>query len=258
MERNDLQHAKFILLLGHRLHLSPPIKNTAGIKILDLGTGTGIWALDMADANPAATVMGVDIAPVQPQWVPPNCSFELDDVENEWLYKDESFDFIHGRELLLAIRNWPNLLRQAFRTLKPGGYLELAATVAAVGCDDGTFSMEKAKDSAYAKIGKTFFELHEALGADPAAPMKWKEQMLSARLEDVQEFAFKIPTNPWPKDQRLKQIGAFELAQFRDGVANLFERGWTGVLGRPRAEFEVIMAHAKQEAADPSRHTYVY
>ena len=38
MDRNDLQHAKFIMLLGDRLHLAP-IDDPK--KILDLGTGTG-------------------------------------------------------------------------------------------------------------------------------------------------------------------------------------------------------------------------
>jgi hypothetical protein len=41
-DRNDLQHAKFLLILSD-LHLAP-IRNDPA-KILDLGTGTGIWAM---------------------------------------------------------------------------------------------------------------------------------------------------------------------------------------------------------------------
>lgn len=41
-DRNDLQHAKFHLVLGD-LHLAP-IRDEP-TKILDLGTGTGIWAM---------------------------------------------------------------------------------------------------------------------------------------------------------------------------------------------------------------------
>lgn len=37
--RNDLQHCKFRLLLGDKLHLAPIAKNPT--KVLDLGTGTG-------------------------------------------------------------------------------------------------------------------------------------------------------------------------------------------------------------------------
>lgn len=43
--RIDLHHEMFIQLLGGELHLSPL---TTPQKILDIGTGTGIWAIDMA------------------------------------------------------------------------------------------------------------------------------------------------------------------------------------------------------------------
>jgi methylase of polypeptide subunit release factors len=44
MDRNDFQHCKFTLLLNNELHLAP-IKQDPH-KILDLGTGSGIWAID--------------------------------------------------------------------------------------------------------------------------------------------------------------------------------------------------------------------
>jgi tRNA G46 methylase TrmB len=83
-ERNDLNHCKYFLTLNHKLFLAPIIDEPEAI--LDLGTGSGIWAIDMADSYPSATVLGVDLAPVQPSWVPSNCQFEVDDVENDWLY----------------------------------------------------------------------------------------------------------------------------------------------------------------------------
>ena len=42
-DRNDLQHAKFNLILGDKLHLAPIRDDPA--RILDLGTGSGIWAM---------------------------------------------------------------------------------------------------------------------------------------------------------------------------------------------------------------------
>lgn len=53
------------------------------------GTGTGIWAIDMADTYPAAQVIGTDLSPVQPIFVPPNCRFEVDDFELDW-YAEQS------------------------------------------------------------------------------------------------------------------------------------------------------------------------
>ena len=47
--------------------------------------------------------------------VPPNLNFEIDDAEDEWLYKTDSLDFVHCRYLFHGIRNWPKLLDQAMR-----------------------------------------------------------------------------------------------------------------------------------------------
>lgn len=47
--------------------------------------------------------------------VPPNCSFEIDDAEQDWLFEPNSFDFIHNRNFVCAIRNWERLVGQAFR-----------------------------------------------------------------------------------------------------------------------------------------------
>lgn len=74
MERNDLQHCKFTMLMDDELHLAP-MPNFPQ-KILDLGTGSGIWAMDIADQYPSAKVIGVDKAPVQPTMIPNNLTFE--------------------------------------------------------------------------------------------------------------------------------------------------------------------------------------
>ncbi len=54
----------------------------------------------VADEHPNATVIGNDLSPIQPVWVPANCKFIVDDIESDWLYKpNEAFDYIHGRGL---------------------------------------------------------------------------------------------------------------------------------------------------------------
>lgn len=45
--------------------------------------------------------------------VPPNVSFEIDDVESPWPPR-EPFDFIHSRYMLGSIQDWPKLLRQSY------------------------------------------------------------------------------------------------------------------------------------------------
>jgi SAM-dependent methyltransferase len=52
--------------------------------------------------------------------------YEVDDIELDWAYKPDTFDFIHARNLGQSIDDWPRMLQQAFTCLKPGGYIELA------------------------------------------------------------------------------------------------------------------------------------
>ena len=87
--------------MNNQLHLAPIDSHPH--KILDLGTGSGIWAIDMADKYPSASVIGADTAAVQPNMIPPNLQFEVEDVTLEWLWAKNSFDFIHARELTMAI-----------------------------------------------------------------------------------------------------------------------------------------------------------
>ncbi|KAJ4025885.1 hypothetical protein NW761_014504 [Fusarium oxysporum] len=66
-DRLDLQHNLFLLTFDNKLGLSPPNLPDSKVKrVLDLGTGTGIWAIDFGDDHPEAEVTGVDLSPIQP------------------------------------------------------------------------------------------------------------------------------------------------------------------------------------------------
>lgn len=52
-----------------------PLPDTAQ-HILDIGTGSGIWAREVADKFPHTVVTGVDLYPPPETWVPPNCKLE--------------------------------------------------------------------------------------------------------------------------------------------------------------------------------------
>ncbi|KAK4074666.1 hypothetical protein Purlil1_12885 [Purpureocillium lilacinum] len=117
----DIAHHFMMMLKGDRL-FDAPIDRPK--RILDVGTGTGIWAMVMADAYPSAQITGTDISPIQPTWVPPNCISQIEDAQLEWTYRPESFDFVHMRALYGSISDWAELYRQAYRALAPGGWVE--------------------------------------------------------------------------------------------------------------------------------------
>ncbi|KAM5361105.1 hypothetical protein ACJZ2D_013316 [Fusarium nematophilum] len=118
----DIKHYVATNLFDGALYQAPLTENIQGV--LDVGTGTGLWAIDFADKYPHASVIGIDLFPIQPTWVPPNLRFELDDCTQEWTQKEESFDYVHMRQLTGSISDWASLFGEAFKCLKPGGFLE--------------------------------------------------------------------------------------------------------------------------------------
>lgn len=251
-DRNDLQHCKIALLLDNRLHAAPITPTPQ--NILDLGTGSGIWAIDMADRFPSARVIGNDIAPVQPTAVPPNCEFEIEDIENDWPYAKDSFDFIHAREFLLAIRNWPRLIQQSLAHLKPGAYLEISGTYPHPTSDDNTLPT----DSAYVEFGDTMRRIADILGTPIDAPTKWRAQLEEAGFEDVHETIYKLPSSPWPRDLKLKQIGAMELTNFSEGAEAFMLRGYTQILGGSLEAAQLLFASARREVRNRKVHGFVF
>lgn len=84
----------FMLMMGGRLYLAP-IGEPA--DVLDIGTGTGIWAKLFAQDHPNSRVIGTDISIIQPsENMPPNLTFVREDSEDTWIF-DHLFDYIHWR-----------------------------------------------------------------------------------------------------------------------------------------------------------------
>lgn len=60
-------------------------------------------------------VLGVDLSPIQPDFVPPNCRFEVDDITKDWTYQENEFDFVHIRGMTGCVPDWVELHKQARR-----------------------------------------------------------------------------------------------------------------------------------------------
>jgi len=109
--REDMKHAMMMELTDGKLFLAPIGENPQ--KIIDIGTGTGIWAIEAGDLFPGAEVLGLDLSPIQPEWVPPNVKFMIDDVEDEWA-NGPDWDFAHFRGMALTLRDLQKAVDQTF------------------------------------------------------------------------------------------------------------------------------------------------
>ncbi|KAH6974740.1 S-adenosyl-L-methionine-dependent methyltransferase [Ilyonectria destructans] len=249
-DRMDLGHHIYRLVLGGKLHLAPIGDNPQ--RVLDLGTGTGIWAMDFADEYPSAEVLGTDLSPIQPKWTPPNCTFEVDDFESEWLYRTP-FDFIHARELEGCITNDDKLFQRAFQHLVPRGYIELQAVYTHFVSDDGT--AETATDARLWM--KNICEGAAKFGKPLDCAPQWKEKLKDAGFVDIQQEIHKIPIGSWPKDPRLKEIGTFQSIQELQVIDSYTPGVFSRVLGWSDIEIQVFMAKVKNDLKNPSIHLYL-
>ncbi|KAI8649713.1 hypothetical protein NCS55_01433600 [Fusarium keratoplasticum] len=247
--RMDLLHHVCNLALKGELHRSP-IKDPR--RVLDLGTGTGIWAMDFADEHPSAEVIGTDLSPIQPGWTPPNCLFEVDDFEAEWSYS-RPFDFIHGRELEGCIADDDRLFAQAFKHLNSGGYFEMQGAYTRFLSDDGTAHKAKEVQS----WCRMLVEGIERFGKPIDGAPTWKQKMEDAGFEDVQQEILKISIGGWPKDPSLKELGKYQLIQQIQGAESYTPAVFSRVLGWTDEEIQVLIAKVRKEFIDPSIHLYI-
>ncbi|KAF9228157.1 S-adenosyl-L-methionine-dependent methyltransferase [Gyrodon lividus] len=90
-------------------------------RVLDLCTGTGRWLMDMASLFRHVRFSGVDIVPIATRRPLSNAQFEILDVTQPLRWCDGVMDFVHARGVSLAVRNYPEMLREATRVLRRGG-----------------------------------------------------------------------------------------------------------------------------------------
>lgn len=242
--RMDLLHHIWRMMLGGELlrRMPPNLQS-----VLDIGTGTGLWAVDMADECPEAIVTGTDLSPIQPGWIPPNCRFYVDDAESDWTY--ESLDLIHGRSLGGSIADWPRFYRQCFDTLRPGGYLEMQEH------DAWISTIEQDLPPWTADWNVTLNHASSIFGKYLNVANNHVDWMRAAGFVDVEDQVHKVPIGTWAKDN--KELGRIHLAEMLNAVEPYTLALYTKVLAKSFDETKVTIEMVKKEFCTKKFHLYV-
>lgn len=206
LSRLDLQHRVWQHTIDGLYRV--PIDRNSIHNAMDIGTGSGIWAIDFAVEHPSCNIIGTDLSPFQPAAIPPNCQFIVDDADTEvgeWSYP--RMDYIHSRLLVPGLKNWKQYIKRCFKHLKPGGWIELQEVECPLKCPDGTAS----DDEPFMKWSRLFAEAGEKAGCDFQVQNKLKDYLEEAGFTNITREDYKWAIGPWTEDQHLNEVGAYML-----------------------------------------------
>ncbi|HEY8325975.1 MAG: class I SAM-dependent methyltransferase [Ktedonobacterales bacterium] len=178
VNRLDFQH--YMLRFAFQGNFAAPVGRPT--SILDVGTGTGRWAIEMAQTFPDANVIGLDVKPPamderaerrpDADVRPPNYTFVAGNLFEGLPFGEKTFDFVHQRLLFTAIPHgrWAWVASELMRVTRPGGWVEL---VDCIGLANGGPNVEQLMNWIRQLSAKREVDLNdggrlaEALGSTP-------------------------------------------------------------------------------------------
>jgi ubiquinone/menaquinone biosynthesis C-methylase UbiE len=192
MNRLDFQH--YALRFAFRGLYAAPIEQP--VSILDVGTGTGRWAIEMANVFPRAHVVGLDInvPPIDERAGsridirPPNYEFVAGNVLEGLPFADSTFDFVHARLLVSAIpaERWFYVIAELKRVTRRGGWIESVETIS-----------PQNNGPAFDKIASWTSQFLASRGVDFSYGAHVSEMMRVNGLTRVRSHMVPIPLGEW-------------------------------------------------------------
>ncbi|KMU84446.1 UMTA [Coccidioides immitis H538.4] len=247
----DVAHHMFYDLLDGKLADAPISKDVR--EVIDLGAGNGAWAVDFADEYPSANVTGIDYSAIQPNNLPSNCNFIIDDVCDKWCYPPNYFDLVHIRQMYGSVTDWHGLYASIYRHLRPGGWVdqqemsvEFKSDNDSLPCDHPLRRWSRGMLRAGEISGKTFQVADQACG-----------HLLNAGFVNIIEKKHKVPVGTWSEDPRMRALGKLNLEQIKAGID-----GWTIMpfmreLRWSYVDMRHLIRDVLEALEDPNVHLYI-
>ncbi|KAG8922146.1 hypothetical protein FRC02_012114 [Tulasnella sp. 418] len=133
-DRLGCQHRVLTTILGLVYGVDELVEKAINVDpettpaVIDIGTGSGHWAIDFANVHPQASVVGVDLVLPNPKThVPNNCSFSIRDANLPFEEYRKSFNVCHMRSIDQGIHDYEDLLYRVQDILKTDGVLLLSS-----------------------------------------------------------------------------------------------------------------------------------
>ncbi|EJU03998.1 S-adenosyl-L-methionine-dependent methyltransferase [Dacryopinax primogenitus] len=171
-------------------------------KILEIGSGNGVWAREVCEQFPEAEVVGVDmIDGVKNK--PSNLTFQLlNFVKDAWPFAPGSFDIVHCRFVAMHIPNFEKLLDKAIEATAPGGILMFED-------QDQELRAEGKPVPHPAHLGFAIFHgFCDTVNVNPRpGPLFAPLIMASRQFAETHETVVPAPVAAWSEDKKLHAIG---------------------------------------------------
>lgn len=244
-------HHLWLLTLHDKLFLAPIVNPK---RILDVGSGTGLWAVDIADHFPTAEIIATDLSPILYTAPPPNLTFEVDDAGSEWCYPASHFDLIHIRGLTGCIRDWPYFYSQVYAHLAPGGWVEQLEFEIKTNADEKS---EKFADRIMTAFSHSITHTAaEKTGMSFDICSAIAPGLQRAGFVDVHEQKFIWPIGAWPKDPHLKDLGRWGERNWSEGIEGWVMALYTRLLGWSYEEVVAFVADFRRVIRDRGNRFY--
>ena len=247
--RLAIAHQAYLSVLNDQLTFALIPRSTQ--RILDIGTGTGDWAIAIAERFPKAEIIATDIANTfQPLSAPPNVFFELDDAQNEWAY-NEPFEFIHMRDLFGAFSDWSTIYAKVFRNLRRGGSFEIA--------DHGLIHFKKETPNSNTRIFNGAIQSAADKAGRPLGLNHLKKSMFdNVELSVTKCRVFEVPLSTYDPHPQKKSTGKMSMIAALEGLEAMSLRLLTKQLGWKGEDLKKLCEKVQEEVMRPDAHAFIH